>query len=151
MTLSTRMPNSVAGCLIEREGVGIHAPEVHATVHGEPGALGQQIRAERPRAIHCQLLVDDIGCHVERRGPSLADKARAAPGPCCFGAIGAWPGLAGAIQRGVGTLTMCQLTYRFNRRSTRWIERDLGAELAREFAPFGRQVDGDDARAHGCR
>src|SRR2546430_11159316 len=48
-----------------------------------------------------------------------------------LGAIGAWPGLAGAVERGVGAFAVGQLTNGFNRRRNRRIDCHLDRKSTR--------------------
>ena len=71
-----------------------------------PRAFRQEHGTEGPGAIHRQLFVNYIGGHVERRATAFADKACPTPRPRGCGAVGAWLRLAGAIQSGIGALTV---------------------------------------------
>src|SRR6266508_5614181 len=72
------------GRLVEREAMGQQAPERDTAIDDEAGALGLADRAERPRPVDSELLVNDVGADVERRGVALADEADPTPDACAL-------------------------------------------------------------------
>src|SRR5262245_30015406 len=156
---SGRQDDGLAGRLRVEEPVGFLGPleppavgeeplHVHLALGDELGALGLALLRERPRPHQRDLPAQEIRADVERDLTPLADETGDAPR--AYGAQGRGTGVRrrGGVERLVRALAVRQLGNRRDHAVRGGIDHLGGSELLGKLAPLGRDVDGDDARAH---